>query len=359
MKGKYSFIWNDKGSGSDADVTFFSNTEIYTPKAVFTNTFTAFANYNDPPTEGPDMLSSDFAIRLSLFQQKMNKKYTIKVYELKDVKEIWTDKGSGASNDLAVYRPLGGTPVGDIPVSGYNSKPRTGLSVAAIKDDALTSPVTFSQRWNDAGSGAHEDVAFWEPRCHPGYVALGHVAVANHHQQPSSTDITCVKLEYTEPGRWVWIWDDHNSGAHNDVAVFQSVPLSHEGQGMAAMGAVPYHGGGTDRNAYVLKSSIVQYIVGRPTSKYILTDLTYFFNDLKTLSNTPEQLARTIVFNRGTTTQTVTRSIQYAYEDTRDWSLDVALEIGVSMTVTAGIPDVSSASVSFTSNALLYWMKIY
>ena len=290
------------------------------------------------------MLSIAYSILYSLLQPKKNENVAIKVYKERDSNLIWQDKGSGANRDISTHRPkgAGGFSVGDIALGRYRS-PRVSLVVKAVKNDALAFPVDFRCRWNNRGSGASWDGSFWEPVCPGSYVPLGHVSV-RHHGRPSLTDVVCIKNSYVVEGNWVYVWNNRGSGAREDVTVYEAVPRDSNGQGMRAMGAVAHHGP-MDRPAYVLKSSIVQYIQGKPATKYILQNVQYLFYYRNILSNTPEQLARTIAENRGSSEQTVTRSISYTYEQTNDWSISIG-ESGIETTVIAGIPDVASGSVS-------------
>ncbi len=340
--GSYEPIWNDKGSGASKDVGLFSNSEIGSVKAVYANTFTSVASHNQP-SGSPYMLSSDNAILESLVTHSENENVAIKVYQGSDSDLIWKDRGSGGRYDISIYRPEGGKSVGDIAVNYYSS-PKMTHTVNAVIEDALAAPVDFRKRWDDSGSGARWDVTFWEPICPSNYVPLGHVAVRNHHSKPSKNDVTCVKYDYVVTGNWQWVWNDRSTGSHDDVSVYQAVAKNSAGQGLQAMGTVKRHGS-MDRTAYVLDSSIVQYVVGKPTTKYTLTNVNYLFDDQETLSNTPEELARTIVENQGTTEQTATRSISYTYEETHDWSREVGLEVAVEISVSAGIPDIASVSV--------------
>ncbi len=343
--GSYSLIWYDKGSGAHADVGLFSNTERGSfGKAIFANTFTSIKAHS-PPGGQPSMLHNDYSVLQSLLQPKKNENLAITVFEGTDSDLIWRDSGSGARNDLSVHRPKGsgGYPVGDIALNNYG-KPGVSHIIKAVKTGALAFPISFRKIWDDSGSGASWDGSFWEPICPGNYVPLGHVSVRSHGR-PSVTDVVCVKSDYVVVGNWQYVWNDRGSGAHDDVTVYRAVARDANGQGMQAMGAVRCHCN-MDRTAYVLKASVIQYIQGKPATKYILQNVQYLFDDRNVLSNNPEQLARTIVENRGSSEQTVTRSISYTYEETNDWSIEIGLEIGIETSVTAGIPDIASATVS-------------
>ena len=195
-----------------------------------------------------------------------------------------------------------------------------------------------------AGSGSSWDGSFWEPICQPNYVALGHVSVRNHGAPPGNAAM-CVKSDYANVAKWVYVWNDSGTGSDRDCTVFRADALNSAGQGLQAMGAVAHHGD-MDRTAYVLKSDVIQYIQGKPATSYIMQNVNYLFNDKNTLSNSVEQLARTIVENHGTSSQSAVREISYTYEETHDWSVEIGLERSIEVSVTAGIPDIGSASVS-------------
>ena len=140
------------------------------------------------------------------------------------------------------------------------------------------------------------------------------------------------------------MWDDSRSGARTDVTVWRAIP-SGWGQGVQAMSARPCHCS-MDRTPYVLNADVVQYLVARPVKRYIITDIVYNIDEHQVLDNVPDVLARTNLINKGTTSQTVNRDIGYSYTESHTWSATAGLEIGISTTVTAGIPAIASGSVS-------------
>ena len=100
-----------------------------------------------------------------------------------------------------------------------------------------------------------------------------------------------------------------------------------------------------DRTAYVLKPDYVKYIVSKPVRRYLLNSISYKLDQRNILSQTPEIIGHTTGCNLGDTVGMATRSIEYSYEETFTWSTTEGLEIGVSITVTAGVPEVFSGSV--------------
>ena len=345
--GTYELIWKDNGSGAKKDVGLWSNTELGSTYGLFSNTFTSVRSHSTL-SGSPKLLHGDYAKLYSLIDTEVDtENLAITVYEGTDFKRIWNDRGSGGKHDVSIYRAKSSSgyySLGDIAIKGYG-KPKVAHVAKALKSDALKAPQQFRQRWNDKGSGARRDLSIWEPICPSGYVSLGYVAVRSHRKKPSKTDIMCVKRTYITSGKWKWVWNDKRTGARKDVAFWRGDARSSYGQGVNAMKSnLGYKN--PKLSCYVLRSKYVQYVVGQPATSYVLLDVEYFFDDRQTLSSTPEELARTIVENKGSTEQTATRSIEYSYEETHDWSQEYGLEIGVETSVTAGIPDIAEASVS-------------
>ncbi len=341
--GAYRRIWYDTGSGASKDVALFSNTEVDSVKGVFSTTFTSIAAHQTPGGS-PSLLNSDHTTLESLLKPVTNPNLAIKVYESTESDIIWNDRKSGAKRDISTHRPKGpgGLSVGDIAV-GRHGSPVTAPTVKQVKDGALSHPNSFRKIWDDRGSGAKWDGSFWEPICPGNYVPLGYVSVRSH-SRPSITDVMCVKRDYVVVGSWQRVWNDRGSGADDDVTVYQAVADDDNGQGMQAMGAVRCHCN-MDRTAYVLKASVIQYIQGKPDTKYILQNVQYNFSD-KISDAKSAQLARTIVENNSINQQSAVRDIGFTYEETKDWSASVGLEVGIEVSVTAGVPDVASATVS-------------
>jgi hypothetical protein len=342
--GTYDLIWKDRGSGARRDVGLWTNTNIGSDNGIEGATFTAFATHNFPSGR-PSLLSSATAKLSSLIPSSGSDNVAIILYQVTDTERIWKDSGSGANRDFSSYRarePNGYYSLGDIGV-GSHSKPRFSVLAKARKSDALKAPVGYRQRWNDRGSGARDDVAFYEPICPAGYRVLGYVTIKSHSTRPSTRDIRCVKASYTLTGSWESVWNDAGSGARTDVTVWRAVP-SQSGQDVLAMSARPCHCG-MDRTAYVLNRSYVKYIVSKPVSRYLLNSISYKLDQRDILSQTPEVIGHTTACNLGDTVGTATRTIEYSYEETHSWSTTEGLEIGVSITVTAGVPEVFSGSV--------------
>jgi len=163
-----------------------------------------------------------------------------KVYKYVDMHRLWTDRGSGAHFDVSIWRPnhgwksgkRGWVALGDI---GNASHGRPGGGAVVFWDDGKNfKHMTFTRRWADWGSGAHDDVSFWIPNCPSGYASLGHFVTPRQHDHDprhlyhsgSNNPLRCIHRRYvTGAGRNKWtgasylIWIDKGSGAHKDVTV--------------------------------------------------------------------------------------------------------------------------------------------
>ena len=71
----------------------------------------------------------------------------------------------------------------------------------------------------------------------------------------------------------------------------------------------------------------------------------YIIDNRDLLGQDPETLSRTTLINDRSISQQVTRDVEYSYEQSLSWSTTFGLEIGVSVSVSAGVPEVSSTAV--------------
>jgi hypothetical protein len=141
---------------------------------------------------------------------------------------VWDDSGSGAVYDGAFYRPAlppdGFAAVGHYAQGDYGP-PRGLLLVARERTSgALEAPVGYESIWIDAGSGATDDGGFWWPIPPPGYRCLGVVA-SRGWGVPPRDEVRCVRKGLVAPG-YVGseIWNDDGSLAHRDFGAWQIAP---------------------------------------------------------------------------------------------------------------------------------------
>ena len=146
---------------------------------------------------------------------------------------VWDDSGSGAVYDGAFYRPItpasGFSAVGHYGQGDYGTP--YGLLVTARERTAgaLAPPVGYEHIWSDVGSGATDDGAFWWPLPRPGYQCLGVVATL-YWNTPSLTEVQCPRKELVAPGNiGSEIWNDDASEADRDFGSWQIAPSGGNG----------------------------------------------------------------------------------------------------------------------------------
>lgn len=318
-----------------------AQSEVY---GIDANTFTSFATHS-MPTGSPRLLNGSQVINHQFYTPPSNTSYTFTMYEVTDFDDIWDDKGSWASNDIAIWRSRGGPnahSLGDIAVPG--GKPTKGYVVKQHREGALRAAYDYRIVWNDKGSSADRHVTIYRPLCPPGYRHLGHIAMTGYDRKPSASDFRCVAERYTVEGKWQFVWKDSPSRADVDVSVYKAV-RDGKGQGVEAMSATAKHGD-IDVTAYVLNPDFVKYVVGKPVQQYILTDVKYTFDDRTKAEKEPENFARTSVDNKGDTEQTITRVVTYTIQETYSWSNIVGIEVGVEAEISAGIPFLAEKKVN-------------
>jgi hypothetical protein len=145
---------------------------------------------------------------------------------------VYDDRGTGASNDVSIWRPNlsqypGFYSLGDIAMPNGGGGPAPKLTFVVQGDgDLLARPVDYAWVWSDWGSGGTYDGSFWEPVAPSGYTCLGSVGVLGYGK-PSTDLIRCVKNEYVLPATPGWVWNDSGSGADYDVGLWQAMPVDH------------------------------------------------------------------------------------------------------------------------------------
>jgi len=136
----------------------------------------------------------------------------------------WNDAGSGGHYDGSFYHPVtsnGFRALGSLGLGpwGYpNPNGTRAMMVVRAKpghEDALAEPIGYQLIYNDHNSGANMFGSFWRPLPPEGYTALGTVVAPNTWNQPSLSDVVCVRSDLTtiaESGDF--IYDDRETGAH-------------------------------------------------------------------------------------------------------------------------------------------------
>jgi hypothetical protein len=138
----------------------------------------------------------------------------------------YNDKGSGASMDGAFWQPMPPTgfhALGGVAVRGYQdiNGTSTAICVRGANPDAVAFPTDYQLIWSDKGSGADMDGSCWRPIPPQGYTALGDI-FAKGYNKPAASDMVCLRTDLIIRGALgVEIYNDKGSGASMDIDVYQ------------------------------------------------------------------------------------------------------------------------------------------
>jgi Ricin-type beta-trefoil lectin domain-like/Vacuolar protein sorting-associated protein 62 len=173
---------------------------------------------------------------------------------------IYDDAGTGADHDISIWRPdlsqyPGYYSLGDVAMPSHGAPPRASFVVKG-DGDLLAQPVDYTSVWADHGSGGKFDVTFWEPVAPAGYTCLGHVAVGGYYK-PSTDLMRCIKSAYVLSANSAKIWDDAGSGATDDVSVWEATTKSYRSLPTSTFISRPSHpdNGGAGRYWALNKSA--------------------------------------------------------------------------------------------------------
>ena len=168
----------------------------------------------------------------------MNQQAIFEVMAPVSVEKIYGDEGTGAHQDVNVWRarmdsiPQGVYMIGDVAFGAHTSSfplHAVVLVKPLFKYDHLGEiikpPFSYEEIWTDKGSGGRQDGSFWRVHAPPGYVALGDVA-CNNWSQPTpefTSKYACIRqdllsahAELSSPA----LWTDRGSGAERDVSLW-------------------------------------------------------------------------------------------------------------------------------------------
>ena len=136
--------------------------------------------------------------------------------------EVWNDSGSGAEQDVSVWRPRAPAGCHLIGMTAKNGHSRPTFSTLVIRAGGrdIAPPERFDLVWwQERGK---RRFWCWRPIPPAGYVSLGDVGTTSQ-TPPSHNDVVCVALACLSPN---WqplggqIWNDRGGGAPKDAAFF-------------------------------------------------------------------------------------------------------------------------------------------
>ncbi len=136
--------------------------------------------------------------------------------------EVWNDKGSGAKQDVSIWRarvPAGCHLIGMTAKNGH-SRPTFSTLVVRAGGSDIAPPERFELVWwQERGQ---RRFWCWRPIPPSGYASLGDVGTLSE-DPPSRSDVVCVALGCLSPNTQPLggqIWNDSGGGAPKDAAFF-------------------------------------------------------------------------------------------------------------------------------------------
>ena len=352
-KGDWKETWNDAGSGADADGSVWTVISGPDPHAIEGGNFIGKQGHSKPASSGFLLkIDEDKVQDSSTLQQEQT---PLELYETNTVNWIWDDKGSGANANVGLWSAGasdGYYVLSHFVVPHYGTPTLAYIVKATPKADfdTFSPPRSYEKIWTDAGSGADRDVAIWRPVCAAGYVPLGMVATSGGY--PDSP-ITCIKLKYTSKGstsNWKRIWTDAGSGADADVLIYEADTTDKNILSVRGMGAANH---GVPPAPYFLQSKFVTYFHEKPIKKMEISDIKYELPKGKKVEG-PQKIFRTKVINRSyNTVQTGDRTIEYSFTEESTFTFSSSISMGISVTGSGGVPLVGSVETTVSVEASL------
>ncbi len=151
-----------------------------------------------------------------------NEQVNFEFIPISEYDEVWNDSGSGAEQDVSVWRPrvpAGCHLIGMTAKNGHSRPTFSSLVIRAGGRD-IAPPERFDLVWwQERGK---RRFWCWRPIPPAGYVSLGDVGTTSE-TPPSRKDVVCVSLACLSPNRQPLggqIWNDRGGGAPKDAAFF-------------------------------------------------------------------------------------------------------------------------------------------
>lgn len=164
----YDPIWNDAGSGADADGSFWR--PMPGP---------GWYRLGHHSKQGHNAPSEATMVIKALVEGA--------IVQPVDYVLIWNDGGSGSDADGSVWHPVcadGYVALGDVAQRGYN-KPALD-EVVCVRTDLVVRAEVGSSIWADHGSGGDRDFSSWGVRFSNDYQSLGLFYGSSSYSPPSA-----------------------------------------------------------------------------------------------------------------------------------------------------------------------------
>ncbi|MFP2925530.1 Vps62-related protein [Pyxidicoccus sp. 3LG] len=143
---------------------------------------------------------------------------------------VWNDSGSGAHLDGAFYKPTappGYYVLGDYAQGNHSTPTGTSLVVKELEAGALAKPASYQFIYNDRHSSADQNGAFWKPIPPAGYACLGILVKGDYETLTDRDDIRCVRQDLVtgaKAGNVIWNDKGRWSPQPHNFGAWESVP---------------------------------------------------------------------------------------------------------------------------------------
>lgn len=144
--------------------------------------------------------------------------------------KTYVDKGTGGDMYMGLWRPLvyqkGFCALGDVYSGDKKRAPpakNTVLVKAGNDGDAVIHPTSFTEVWNDHGSGGTFDVTVYKMNAPAGYTCIGGATVGSYEDEPVKNHYCCVKNEYLVEGQYQNVYKDTGTGASKYLGLWEVI----------------------------------------------------------------------------------------------------------------------------------------
>ena len=383
------FIWNDSGSGAHRDfgawgiqASAADSTYTYLSRGLFYG-----ATSHSRPSIGElwavKMKQTNDARRAQLMSDDLLFDYT-QVFE-----RVWDDKGSGAHRNVSFFKPVprdGYYALGHYAHASHAMPHDIVIVVKEKKPGALIAPLNYEKIWTDSGSGANSDGAVWWPSCPSNYVALGLVTTSG--AKPPLDAVRCVRQDLTAQAEvGDQIWNDGGSGAKQNFAAWRiKASSAPAGEAYVSPGTFighAFHSTIENANARTLKMTLPFFPstiglsapelsgYGKPSdseNQTITSEVYLPFSAVKDNAWSPAKMAKDSpyyklvrtdqfklinhIYNKTSTAQ----SVKWAYSTALENSESFSHEAGISLTTGY---DNKPAGVGYSVSATLHYSFTY
>jgi len=138
-----------------------------------------------------------------------------------------------------------------VAVNNYD-QPWENAVLVKVNTAGVVHPTSFIKVWDIQATGTDVGCSIFRMHAGPDYTCLGGIAIPTRTAQPDGAKYCCVKNEYLVSGTVEWVYDDHGSGAAEDLSLWKVKEESRNG--LEGGNFVPVNGYQEPANGYLLNT---------------------------------------------------------------------------------------------------------